>query len=257
MTNSTLSVELNFIILHGVRMPSLELALSDLEGQLQIAAKAAKSAVAGLKKAQTSAKVGLLRDLNQSLAEGRNAANRFAEQMANANSSWKFEVEPYFADGGYLKELLQEAERAGLKLFERDGRVYCFPMLLRLSGKDMAVVVDRKPERRLRPRELVRVLLAQQKRPQRFNEQKLLDTLFEAYCRLGGRILRDWKPELPGEGPAVLLLAIYELLTLLPGSEREYPKEEFARDIHLLDRKPELRTRDGRRFFFVGSTRPC
>ncbi len=232
----------------------IEQALSALEGQLAVASKDAKSAIASLKKVQSSAKVGRLRDLTKALAEGRNAAKRFAEAMANADSSWKFEIEPYFADGGYLKELLQEAERAGLKLFERDGRVYCFPMLLTLSGKDAAVMVDRKPEHRLRPIELVRVLLARQKRPQRFNEQKLLETLFDAYSRIGGQILRDWTPAMPGNGPVVPLLAIHELLTLLPGSEREYSKEEFARDIHLLDRKPDLRTKDGRRFALPAST---
>jgi hypothetical protein len=31
-------------------------------------------------------------------------------------------------------------------------------MLLTLSGKDIAVMIDRKPERRLRPRELVKLL---------------------------------------------------------------------------------------------------
>jgi hypothetical protein len=192
--------------------------------------------------------------LNKGLAEGRNAAKRFAEEMASADLSWKFEVEPYFAEGGYLKELLQEAERVDLKLFERDGRLYCFPMLLTLSAKDLAVVVDGKLERRLRPRELVRVLLARQKRPQRFNEQKLLETLFEVYRRLDRRILRDWTPELRDKGPVVPLIKIYELMTLLPGSEREYPKEEFARDIHLLDRQPDLRTKDGRRFALPAAT---
>jgi hypothetical protein len=233
---------------------SLEQELSALENQLAAASKAAKLALAELKKAQSGAKVGQLRDLSRSLAEGRNAAKRFAEEMANADSSWKFEVEPSFAEGGYLKELLQEADRAGLKLFERDGRLYCFPMLLTLSAKDMAVMVDRKPERRLRPRELVRVLLERQKRPQRFNEQKLLDTLFDAYSRLERRILREWTPEVRGNGPVVPLIKIYELLTLLPGSEREYPKEEFARDIHLLDRQPDLRTKDGRRFALPAAT---
>ena len=233
---------------------SIEQALSALENQLAVASKAAKSALAELKKAQSNAQVGRLRDLSKSLTEGRNAAERFAEEMTSADSSWKFEVEPYFAEGGYLKELLQEAERVGLKLFERDGRLYCFPMLLTLSGKDLAVVVDRKPERRLRPRELVRVLLARQKRPQRFNEQKLLETLFEVYCRLDRRVLRDWTPELPGNGPVVPLIQIYELLTLLPGSEREYPKHEFAHDIYLLDRQPDLRTKDGRRFALPAAT---
>ncbi len=232
----------------------LEQALSALESQLAVASKDAKSALAALKKVQSSAKVGQLRDLTKALAEGRNAAKRFAEAMASADSSWKFEIEPYFSDGGYLNELLQEAKHADLKLFERDGRVYCFPMLLTLSGKDAAVMVDRKPERRLRPRELVRVLLARQKRPQRFNEQKLLETLFDTYCRLDRHILRDWTPKTPGNGPVVPLMAIYDLLTLLPGSEREYPKEEFVRDIHLLDRKPELRTNDARRFALPAAT---
>jgi hypothetical protein len=39
---------------------------------------------------------------------------------------------------------------------------------------------------------------------------------------------------------------------LLPGSD--YPIEEFARDLLLLDRRPELRTQDGASFEFSGST---
>ncbi len=232
----------------------LEQALSALENQLAVASRDAKSALAALKKVQSSAKFGQLRDLSKALAEGRNAAERFTEAMASADSSWKFEIAPYFSDGGYLEELLQEAEHADLKLFKGDGCVYCFPLLLRLSGKDAAVMIDRKPERRLRPRELVRLLLARQKRPQRFNEQKLLETLFDAYCRLDRQILRDWTPETPGNGPVVPLKKIYDLLTLLPGSERGYPQEEFVRDIHLLDQKPDLRTRDGRRFALPAAT---
>jgi hypothetical protein len=233
---------------------TLEQALSAIEDQLAVASKAANSAFSELKKARGAARIGRLRDLSRSLAEGRSSAKRFAEEMANADSSWKFDIEPYFAEGGYTVELLQEAERTGLKLFERDGRIYCFPMLLTLSSRDMAVLVNRKPERRLRPRELVAVLLARQRRPQRFNEQKLLDTLFEAYCRLGGGILRDWTPEARGNGPVAPLIKIYELLTLLPGSERAYPKEEFARDIHLLDKQPDLRTRDGWSFALPAAT---
>jgi hypothetical protein len=39
---------------------------------------------------------------------------------------------------------------------------------------------------------------------------------------------------------------------LLPGTD--YPLEEFARDLLLLDRRPDLRTRDGCRFEFPAST---
>jgi hypothetical protein len=238
----------------GATDVTLEQELSDLEARLETAARAAKSALTELKKARASAKVGQLRDLNRSLGEARNSAKRFAEEIAGADSSWKFEAEPYLATGSYLAELLREAERAGLSLFERDGRIYCFPMLLTLSGKDMAVLIDRKPERRLRPRELVKILSARQKRPQRFNEQRLLETLFDAYRHVAKRIKSDWTPDTAGPGPVAPLIAIHQLLTLLPGSERDYPKEEFARDIHLLDRHPDLRTRDGRRFALPAST---
>jgi hypothetical protein len=232
----------------------LESVLVDLEKQLETATKAAKSALAVLKKAQTSARVGTLRDLQNQLAEGRNTAKRFAEAMAQADQSWTFAPEPYFTDGGYLQELKEEAERAGLSLFEKDGRIYCFPMLLTLSGKDSTVVVDRKIERRVRPSELVKLLAARQKRPQRANAQKFLETLFDAYLFLAPRVKKDWTLDFRGAGPVVQLLRIYELLTLLPGSERDYTREEFARDIHLLDQQPDLRTKDGRSFALPAST---
>jgi hypothetical protein len=238
----------------GAMDATLEQELGDLEAKLETAAKAAKSALTELKKARASAKFGQLRDLKKSLAEARSAGKRFAEEIAGADSSWNFEAEPYVADGLYLTELLQEADRAGLSLFERDGRIYCFPLLLTLSGKEMAVMIDRKPERRLRPRELVKILSARQKRPQRFNEQKLLETLFDAYRYIAARIKSDWTPETTGPGPVAPLMAIHELLTLLPGSDRDYSKEEFARDVHLLDRQPDLRTKDGRRFTLPAST---
>jgi hypothetical protein len=233
---------------------SLETALADLAGRLEVVAKTAKAASAALKKATASAKVGQLRDLARSLAEGRSAAMRFAQEMEAADRSWTFELDPYMSGGGYLSELVEEAGRAGLSLFERDGRIYCFPMLVTLAPRDAAVLVNRKAERKVRPRELVRLLLARQKAPQKMNEQRLLDTLFEAYSLVGPKIRRDWTPELPGSGPVVPLLRIHKALTMLPGTERDYPPYEFARDILLLDRKPELRTRDGRRFALPAAT---
>ena len=90
-----------------------------LEARLETAARSARSALAELKRARASAAVGQLRDLGRSLVEARNAARRFAEDVAGADGLWTFEAEPYFAHGGYLAELLAEAGRAGLNLFER------------------------------------------------------------------------------------------------------------------------------------------
>jgi uncharacterized Zn finger protein (UPF0148 family) len=159
---------------------SLESALVDLEKQLEAAAKVAKEATSVLKKAQASARLGTLRDLQNQLAEGRNAGKRFAEAMAQADESRTFALGPYFADGGYLHELKKEAERAGLSLFEKDGHIYCFPMLLTLSDKDSVVIIDREPERRVQQSVLVKLLAACQKRPQKINTQKFLETLFDS-----------------------------------------------------------------------------
>jgi hypothetical protein len=79
-------------------------------------------------------------------------------------------------------------------------------------GQGIAVMIDRKPERRLRPRELVKLLSARQKRPLRVNEQKLLETPFDAYCYVAGSNKSDWTPDAVGVEPVVSLVAIHELL---------------------------------------------
>lgn len=184
----------------------LESALADLEKQLDAAAKAAKAATAVLRKARASARIGNLKDLQNQLAEARNSAKRFAEVMAEADQSWNFGPEPYFAEGGYLQELKAEAERTGLSLFEKDGRIYCFPMLLTLSGKEGAVFINRKPERGIRPSVLVKLLAERQRKPQRTNSERFLDTLFEAYCVLVPHAGKEWTPKSLGNGPVVKLV---------------------------------------------------
>lgn len=146
-------------------------------------------------------------------------------------------------ESGYLAELLDEATLADLKLFERDGRIYAFPLLLRLLPADVAVRIGRKTERGIRPKEVVRRLKALQGRPQRLNEQRFLDLLYRAYQRLAGT---DWRRLELGSGPAIILSEIHEVITLLPGSD--YAIEEFGRDLLLLDRQPMLRSRDGSGF---------
>ena len=72
-------------------------------------------------------------------------------------------------------------------------------------------------------------------------------SIWRAYRRLVGR---EWNGTDPGR--VVALIDIHDTLTLLPGSD--YPREEFARDLLLLDRHPDLRTRSGERFEFPHGT---
>jgi hypothetical protein len=52
----------------------------------------------------------------------------------------------------------------------------------------------------------------------------------------------------------VLLLDIYELLTLRPGAASEYSREAFAVDVLRLDRAPDTRTKRGHAFSLPAST---
>ena len=59
---------------------------------------------------------------------------------------------------------------------------------------------------------------------------------------------------LPTSGTVIQLLEIYDLFTLLPGQSKEYSRQEFARDIYLLDRSGVVATKKGARVSFPAST---
>jgi hypothetical protein len=87
-------------------------------------------------------------------------------------------------------------------------------------------------------------------RPARFKPADFLATLFNAYRVL----VQRHGPGALERGPVERLAQVYELLTLLPGQSREYSRQEFARDLYLLDRSGLTQTRDGFVVSFPAST---
>jgi hypothetical protein len=221
--------------------------LDALDQRLETAQKAAESLVNGLKRSRRSVRDGNVSELVKALnaLDARLADTQSAAQ--GLSDAWRFDTSAYVADGRLLADLRATAGDQRLELFERNGRIYCFPLILRLEPGQSAVRIGRKIERRIRPDELVKLLAKAQKSPQRFREQAFLDLLFRTYRRLVGH---EWSGT--GLGRVVALVEIHETLTLLPGSD--YPPEEFARDLLLLDRQPDLRTRTGERFEFPHGT---
>jgi len=221
--------------------------LSSLDARLENAQKAAEGLVNGLKRARRAARVGQISEIIKSLG-GIDARLADAQSAArDLSGAWRFDTSAYMASGRYLADLQAAAADQKLDMFERDGRVYCFPLILRVEANQSAVRVGRKIERRVRPSELVRLLAKEQKRPQRFREEAFLDLVWRTYRRLVGR---EWNGTDPGG--VVALTEIHDTLTLLP--DADYPREEFARDLLLLDRRPDLRARSGDRFEFPRGT---
>ena len=218
-----------------------------LDARLEKALKAAEGLVNGLKRVRRAARAGQVSEIVKGL-EGLDARISDA-QFAGRDlaGAWTFETSGYMADGRFLADLQAAAAEQNLAMFERDGRIYCFPLILRIDANQSAVRVGRKIERRIRPSQLVRLLAKAQKRPQRFREEAFLDLIYQTYRRLVGR---GWNGADPG--PVVALVDIHDTLTLLPSAD--YPREEFACDLLLMDRRPDLRTRGGDRFEFPHGT---
>ncbi len=221
--------------------------LISLDARLEKAQKAAEGLVSGLKRVRRAAGAGNVSEIVRGL-DGLDARLADAQSAArDLPGAWRFDASAYLADGRFLADLKTAAAEQKLDMFERNGRLYCFPLLLRIDANQSAVRIGRKIERNIRPSELVRLLTKAQKRPQRFREQAFLDLIWRAYRRLLGR---DWNGTDPGR--VIALIDIHDTLTLLPGSD--YPPDEFARDLLLLDRLPDLRTRSGERFEFPHGT---
>ena len=224
-----------------------EAELTALDERLEKAEKAAVGLLGGLKRMRRAARDGNVADIVKGLS-GLSArvgdADAATRDLADA---WRFDAAAYMSDGRYLADLQAAAAEQDLAVFERDGRLYCFPLLVRIDAGQSAVRVGTKIERRIRPSELVRLLAKAQKSPQRFREQAFLDLLWRAYRRLAGRGGNGAEA-----GRVIALIDIHETLTLLPGSD--YPAAEFARDLLLLDRQPDLTTRSGERFEFPHGT---
>ncbi len=220
---------------------SLEAALARAESDVDAALKAAATVASSLKTFRAAVHVGNLRDLGPAIAAAEQALTGLRQQFANAKEGWDLDEDAYFANGFFSRELLQTAQRMNVRIFEQDDRLYCYPALVRVLADERCVLIDKKRERRLRPSVLVDHLKDLQRRLPRFKPEAFLEALYSGYTTIVAKRGKD----LFGQGIVVKLLDVYDLLTLLPGQAREYSRQEFARDIYLLDRSGVTATKRG------------
>ena len=217
----------------------LEAALNTFEREAGAAVKALSGALREAKKLQAAAVHGQLRDLRAGIGASVTLADQAADAVRDLRGLWTFDEGAHFADGGFVKEVLALGEQEDLKAVESDGRILSYPVIVQVSPGDTTVVIDKVRERRVRPSELVRRLKALQVRPPRFKAEAFIEALIAAYdLGLAGKGLRA--------GSTAKLGDVYTVLTLMPGASREYSKQEFARDLYLLDQSGVVTTRGGR-----------
>ena len=87
---------------------------------------------------------------------------------------------------------------------------------------------------------------ALQQRPPKFKPEAFIESLATAYDYVVGvKRLRSGAP--------AKLVDVHRVLTLLPGAARDYPRQEFARDLYLLDQSGVVDSKDGRRMSLPAS----
>lgn len=217
---------------------SLEIELERMEHDADVAARQLASALKEAKKVKAAAANGQLRELRSTLDGSVHLASEAASTIRELRDSWTFDEQAHFASGAYAKEILALAAEQGVQAYESDDRILSYPAIVAVSPADTTVVIDKKKERRTRPSVLVRMLQALQSKPPKFKAQAFLDALAVAYDLVVARSARP--------GATVKLVEVYRVLTVMPGSSREYSKQEFARDLYLLDQTGVVEARDGR-----------
>lgn len=217
----------------------LEAALAATEEQVDNALRATSAATRELKKAKAGAARGQLRDLRRALSAAAGLAEEATKATAGAASSYDFDEREHLESGGYAEELLDAAAAQDVAMYEVDGRLLCYPSLVKVLPADAAVEVDRRREKRLRPSVLAELLAAMQTRPPRFRPEPFLESLASGYHLVRSR-------EQKHDGAVVRLVDVWGVLTLLPGQQRDYTRSEFARDLYLLDSSGVTTAKSGR-----------
>ncbi|MGI8680329.1 MAG: hypothetical protein ACR2LX_16910 [Jatrophihabitans sp.] len=207
-------------------------ALARAENDIQAATRTAAAVTRELKRARSSAASGQVRDLRRAFDAATDAVRELQQAVADTTESYDVDESELLSSGAYAKELLASAAEAGVAMFEEDDRLLCYPSIVRILPGELALDVDRRRVRGLRPSAVVAQLQRAQNAGPRFKTGPFLASLLAGYELV---VAQQGK----ARGAVVRLQDVYAVLTLLPGQAREYSKPEFTRDLYLLDQSGE------------------
>ena len=135
--------------------PSLEQSLAKTEADAVNTQKALHLVSLALKKYTNALKVGSLKDVQTAINEVEKSELALRQQIAVTREGWNFDIDTYLGNGSFIKEIMAVAEQKGVRIFERDDRLYCYPVLMRLLPSERTILIDKAKEKKLRPTVLV------------------------------------------------------------------------------------------------------
>lgn len=227
---------------------SMESALASVHAEVEAAGRSANLLGRELKRARSAAASGNVRELRRALDAGADLGRELERAVTDTRASYDLDETELLASGAYAKELLVTASDAGVAMFEEDDRLLCYPSIVRVLPGELALEIDRRRVRALRPSVVVALLERAQNAGPRFKAAPFLASLLAGYDYV---LARQGK----AANTVVRLVDVYAVLTLLPGQPGKYTKTEFTRDLYLLDQSGVTEVGStGRRLRLAAST---
>ena len=146
----------------------LEAALAQTERDARATLRAAEASVKAARRVVGATLTGDINAITKAVAETEQATAALSMQLRNTSDGWSFDARSYAESGGLAEELKAAAGAEGLSIHEQDGRLFCFPALIKILDAEPAMDIDRKKFRSIRPSYVVGQLKALKTRPQRF-----------------------------------------------------------------------------------------
>jgi hypothetical protein len=200
---------------------------------------------AAIQRLQKAVETGNVRDVEK-LRQAAVAATANTQQRADTVTAFEFDAESYLGrEGGFIPELMEAAEKAGVRLSERDGTIFSYPVLVQREPASAAIRIDKKLVSTLRPETVAAILKKAQSKEPKARPGQFIEALFDAYELVRAQRKLDAYIDLP-------LTRIYEVMTLLPGTD--YTLLDFTRDLYFLDTSDVHETRKGFRMSLTAST---
>ena len=106
---------------------SLEEALAQTERDALATQKAAEAVLKSAKRVVAAAKVGDVSAIEKAISDSEQAESAMRMQLKNTRDGWSFDAKAHAASGGLTAEIQLTAESQGMKVYEQDGRLFCYP----------------------------------------------------------------------------------------------------------------------------------
>ena len=238
-------------------MTGFERAFASVERAAGFTLKSANNAVSGAKALTKATQNGDIAAMEHALENLDKAAADLRQKIADARNSWPFDrrEEEEYLSAGYIDELRRVSAENELNVSRQGETLISFPSIVHVSAADRSVKVDRKKITAIRPSHLVKYLLKAQKswrKPSAARSRRFLEGLYSVYTALT-------REEFPDAASAnrtrvVPLVKIYETMTALPDVRRDYGRQDFARDLYMVDSEGPSATKNGARVSFPSAT---